>query len=190
MNLSKTSKIIIGLLVVLIITLTLWLLFFYKKQTIEPNISETEGATTTPANVQDDFSKIVKNIEPNISPENVAVAVVAKRFAGRIGSYSLNKKDADPMFDLLPLVTPRAKAMAEEYYAKLEQKPTPFYGISSKTASVKLVNSGENEAVIDIALIQSEQDSGGLQIATYQSNLTLELLKVNNSWLVDSFIWN
>lgn len=191
MTLSKTSKILIAIVILIMIAVAVWFFFFSKKEIAnQPNPTDFPVATTTPKTEQEEFSQKAKNIVPSVAPENVPMAVVAKRFASRLGSFSLNKRDADPMFDLLPLVTPKAKTLAEEYYNQLGQKPEPFYGISSKTVSFKVISSNDNEAVAELILIQSEQDSLGIQTASYQSNLKLELLKVNDAWLVDNFIWS
>ncbi len=190
MTLSKTSKILIAIFVLLIVVLVVWYLFFFKKEIVkQQQPSDAQVATTTPKTEKDEFAEKAKNIVPAVTAENVPVSVVAKRFAGRLGSYSLNKRDTDPMFDLLPLVTPKAKILAEDYYKQFSDKPE-FYGISSKIVSAKVVSSNDSEAVVDLILIQSEQNNIGLQTASYQSNLKLELIKVNETWQVDNFIWS
>ena len=190
MNLNKTTKIIIGVLIVSMLAWLVWYILNIKKQVAAPIENKPDVASSTEAtNANNDFLQKVKNIEPKVLSENVPIAVAAKRFAERLGSYSLNNKDSDPLYELLPLVTPKAKSAASDYYKKLANKQEPFYGVSSVVVSSKITNVEEAQATVDLSLLQTEQDKAGVKINTYQSNLVVELLKVNDLWMVDSFKW-
>jgi len=189
MDLRKSLKIVGIIVVVLLLAWLVWYILNIKKPETVPVNNSPETVTETEKVPEKTFAEKVKDIEPKVTSDNVPIVIAAKRFAERLASYSLNRKDIDPVYELLPLVTPKAKLLAEGYYEELSKKEAPFYGVSSKVVSSKVVSVENDQAVIELNLLQAEQDMSGVQIKDYQSILTVELLNINNSWQVDNFIW-
>jgi cytoskeletal protein RodZ len=189
MTLNKRTKIIIALVVLVLLAWLIWYVLTIKRQTTVPNNEQTPTATSTQKSAAEVFAENAKNITPKIEAQNVSVVTAAKRFAGRLGSFSLNNKDVDPMFELLPLVTPRAKTQAEAYYKSLAKKAAPFYGVSSKVVMAKVGEVTGDQAEVEVKLLQVEQDASGAEISSYSSTLKISMLKIDSTWLVDGFSW-
>lgn len=189
MTLNKRTKIIIGLVVVVLLAWLIWYVLNIRRQAAIPNNEQSPTTTSTQKTAAELFAEKAKTITPKIESQNVSVVTAAKRFAGRLGSFSLNNKDVDPMFELLPLVTPRAKTQAEAYYQSLAKKAAPFYGVSSKVVMAKIGEVTGDQAELEIKLLQVEQDASGAEISNYSSTLKINMLKIDNTWLVDGFSW-
>lgn len=191
MQISKKTKIIIIVTVsVLVLSAVIWYVLNSQKLL---NQNDLEGldqvATSTPEKTfQEDLESNFKNIQPNFSNDQVPIVVAARRFAERLGSYSVNNRDVDALGEVNPLVTAKAKKMASDYYNSL-LNIEGFWSVSAKAMTVNNIKINDDQASLDVFLISQEFNQQGYQTRQYQTKLGLTIIKVGEDWLIDSFNW-
>ncbi len=190
MEISKRNKIIIAVVGgVIILALVIWYILS-SRMSSNVNIEEpTPTATTTPEKtLQETFEENFKNIQPKYENDQVPIVTASRRFAERLGSYSINSRDVDAIAEINPLVTAKAKQLVGAYYDNLSAT-AEFSGISTMAMAVNNVKVSDDTATAEVLLIRKEFDTQGNEIRQYQDQVTLELIKIGQDWLVDNFVW-
>jgi hypothetical protein len=120
-----------------------------------------------------------------------AAAQMAELFAERYGSYS-NQGDFQNLTDLLPVMTDGYRAKTEAYLASATSSDLANYqGVTSLKISTKVLAYDESAGTAIISVNLQQQKSGGAPASagiSYRS-LRMSLLKVGDSWKVDSAAW-
>lgn len=183
---TRRTEIIIAVSVlVLLVLVFLWILLAGRQPAAEPVSQANIPTTTSKPNVP----AVASNSVP--TTQAVSAATVAKIFIERFGSYSTESNYAN-IDDILALATTtlqtQLNTIADEARAKLSAD-TAYYGISTKVISQNLDSSTDTETKLTV-MTQREEAVGspGNTSVKYQ-NITLDLVKSGDTWLVNSFTW-
>jgi len=185
---SRRTKLLILLGIILLLILLLFLLFW------RPAKKETPTPTPTP--------DVELPVAPEVPEEPTAVEVeqeervgttsirtLAETFAERYGSYSTEANFAN-LTDVLVLMSPSLAADTEAFIDSAAT-PTDAYGVTTRVVSTKILSQDEEAGVASVEVsTQREEARGGSTDTTikYQT-LSLELVKIDGSWFVDSAVW-
>lgn len=197
----------IGLLIIAIAILILIIIIvlFLKKNNVTTNTPVgTETATGTLSGSEE---VTVPTTTPGDKPRNYQTYDVSKEtphelnandatktsslFAERLGSFS-NQSDYGNFTDLKIFMTPTMQDWADKYVAdlKAQKYSGEYYGITTHTLTTKVLSYDEKAGKIKVEVITERQESHAANLgASYQQKMTLDLVKDNSSWLVDSAVW-
>jgi hypothetical protein len=111
-------------------------------------------------------------------------------FVERFGSFS-NQGNYENFYDLMPLMTSSMRTWAEQYIATNPLDPSdPYYGISTKALATKIVSididAGQAEVNIET---QRRETKTGEEERTFIQAINLDLIKIDNEWLISSATW-
>ena len=98
-------------------------------------------------------------------------------------SRSLWSKISAPMLQ-------RSASMDVTLRDSVESKTTTqsFVGMTTKVISMELVSWSDTKATIELKTTRTEEKNG--VVSAHYQNATVEMVKVNSSWLVDGLVWN
>lgn len=202
-NRKKIALLIISIAVLILVIIVI---LFLKK--VNPEISEPTSVspgsssstlvvseivvmpTSTPGDRPRNFEYDPSNEAPRQVNDNDA-AQMAKLFATRFGSFS-NHSDYSNVTDLKIFMTDSMSAWADKYVKDLrEQEYTgEYYGVTTYPLTTKVLNYDEGVGKAKVEVITRRQESKGDVLgSSYQQKMTLDLIKVNNEWLVDNAVW-
>ncbi len=197
----------IGLLIVSVAVLILAIvaILFLKKnnsQISEPtytNIStstlETSKIvtmpTSTPGNRPRNYQSYdISKEEPHQINDDDA-ARIARLFATRFGSFS-NQSDYGNINDLKIFMTDSMSTWADKYIADLrsQEYTGEYYGIITHPLTTKILSYDEKGGKVKVEVTTERQESKGEVLGVaYRQKMTLDLVKINNEWLVDNAVW-
>lgn len=196
----------IGLLIIIsaVLLLAIIILMFYKKEeadkineeepvVINPIVTSSDNLipTSTPGDIPRNYQTYdISKEEPHQIDSNDA-AKLASLFAERLGSFS-NQSDYGNVTDLKIFMTASMRDWADKYVADLKAKPYSgeYYGITTDTLVTKVISYDEKngKAKVDV-LTERREDTASVLGSAYQQHMTVDLIKVNNEWLVDNAVW-
>lgn len=146
--------------------------------------------TSTPGDVTRNYQAYdITKEAPHVINANDA-AKLSALFAERLGSFS-NQSDYSNVTDLKILMTANMKDWADKYVADLraQKYSGQYYGIITKALTTKIL-SPEKDGKIKIEIATERQESNvDVLSPSYLQKMTLELIKANGEWLVDSAYW-
>jgi hypothetical protein len=196
----------IGLLIIIsaVLLLAIIVVMLYKKEEVD-KVNEEELITVNPITTSSDVlmptstpgdlprnyqSYDISKEEPHQIDSNDA-AKLASLFAERLGSFS-NQSDYGNVTDLKIFMTASMRDWADKYVADLKAKPYSgeYYGITTDTLVTKVLSYDEKNGKAKVeVLAERREDTASVLGATYQQKMTIDLVKVNNEWLVDNAVW-
>lgn len=196
----------IGLLIIIsaVLLLAIIILMLYKKEEVDqingeepvvinPIITSSDSLipTSTPGDIPRNYQAYdISKEEPHQIDSNDA-AKLASLFAERLGSFS-NQSDYGNVTDLKIFMTSSMRDWADKYVADLKAKPYSgeYYGVTTDTLVTKVVSYDEKngKAKVDV-LTERREDTANVLGSAYQQRMTVDLVKVNNEWLVDNAVW-
>lgn len=180
--LLKRKSVLITILSFVLIVLALLALILLPK-TEEPNIYSTEDQPIfKPASPELEMQKI----QVADKDENV-VQTVSRNFAARFGSWSTDNQGAN-LQQLKSLGTNKLKNYLDNI--QINYQTEEFYGVETKALSseVKSLDIEAGTAQVLINTQKTEVNSKGEEHVYYQKVL-IDLLKVEDKWLVDVVKW-
>ena len=200
--LNKRTIIIIIIAVVVIIGLAVALLLV-DKSFFAPKSIDNPPVNQEPNQGQEaDLPSPQKGLAPSegtliLSPAEQNIAVVARNFAERYGSFSTDSRFSN-LKELKDFSTPKLQSEMEEVITN-EAASQEFYGVSSRAMKVEILDSSENAATVLVSL-QREESKAGQDNFVYYQDLKLSLVKsgspraesrgeAGESWLVDEVEW-
>jgi len=200
--LNKRTIIIIIIAVVAIIGLAVALLLV-DKSFFAPKSIDNPPVNQEPDQGQEaDLPSPQKGLAPSegtliLSPAEQNIAVVARNFAERYGSFSTDSRFSN-LKELKDFSTPKLQSEMEEVITN-EAAGQEFYGVSSRAMKVEILDSSENAATVLVSL-QREESKAGQDNFVYYQDLKLSLVKsgspraesrgeAGESWLVDEVEW-
>lgn len=159
------------------------------------NLTGAGTATTAPTSTPGDR---IRNYQKyNIAKESQHVINAndaikrSELFAERLGSFS-NQSEYNNFTDLKIMMTDNMKAWADKYVAELKSQPYSgqYSGIITHVLTSKVLSSDDKsgKTKIEVTTVRQEQQAASLS-PSYQQKMTVELVKVNGEWLVDSAFW-
>ena len=152
------------------------------------------GTSFSNANTNAGTSAPTVKLEP-LSAEQLAAADLENkiaRFIERWGTYS-NQSDFSSLKSLDPQMTSKMQSFVEFYIDQIKQDQpyqAGYYGITTKSVAVDLgnFNSGLRFTKAEVGTRRVET-IGDAESNTFNQNVTVDLVKVNNEWLVDGVFW-
>ena len=201
---KKKIKIIgiIILIMIVIIAILIWLLSRADEDVLELPINDNSvttptgtglpgGGTTAPVGAD----IITEPAEPDVIEvdQQTSLKQLARSFTERYGSYS-NQSDFENLVDLTALMSQAMAARTESYIESARevlQDNARYSGTTTRALSVKIdsYNEDDGEAVVTVTA-QRRESSDIAQDRIYYQSLTIEFIKVRESWKADSATWN
>jgi len=179
--------IVIGLLLIIGIIVFVVL---NGKESPAPKIDETAPVAKL-EEVKKEEPTLIQPIETE--SENVAKSVktVAVAFVERFGTFT-NDSNFKSIRDLDAILTDSMSSWIDEVYLpKLEKEYAPngfFYRITAKAPVVQVIENTETTAKVKVTA-QREETRGTEAPRAFLQNIILDLVSVNNVWLVDAAYW-
>lgn len=202
-NRKKTGLFIIITAIVLLVIIIIVLLKLKTDEPLKPapvtNDNGTnilvESGSVTPTTTPSDRPRNPQNYDaskeaPYIVDESDAVKK-ASLFTTRFGSFS-NQSDYGNMTDLKIYMTASMRSWVDTYVAKLKAEPYDgtYYGIITKALTTNVISYDDKNNTAKIEVTTERQETKADQAgAPYQQKMVIDLVKVNNDWLIDSAVW-
>lgn len=199
----------IGLIIIAIalLVLAIIIILFYKKNKIvvdtgpvvttpiTGNLTPSDNLPVAPTSTPGDkyrnpLTYDISKEEPHKLNDNDASKRSAL-FAERLGSFS-NQSDYGNVTDLKIYMTSTMKDWADKYVADLraQKYSGEYYGILTVALTTKVLNYDEKAGKAKIEVMTERREGTADILGTaYLQKMTLELVKINNEWLVDSAFW-
>ncbi len=186
---NRKQKIIIIIIIVLLAVLLL--LFFVggrRKIALVPQVKVLPEASL-PADVRPKF-KPMNEVEIKEARVETQVLAIARTFAERYGSFS-NQGGFANLLDLEPIVSESLWADLEAFHSSQQKEINKeYYGVSTQVLSTKL-GKFDADSFAEVSA-QTQRQEARLTPANprvYYQELKLQLVKVGNSWQVDTAKW-
>lgn len=201
----KALGILIILVGLIIIIGIIYFVFFYNfnKEEIKtqtPAAKQVEAPAQTEVKApeekiaQPDIKKpaVVSPIKRDVSQEELKR--MAGSFAERFGSYS-NHSSYSNIYDLQIFMSENMKSWADEFVAEARAKQKPgdiYYGISTRAVHEEIKEFDEEQGRAEIIVnTQRRQSTGAMgNSATFYQDISINFIKENGLWKVDSAYWN
>jgi hypothetical protein len=117
---------------------------------------------------------------------------LAMAFTERYGSYS-NQSDFENLLDLTALMSKAMADRTESFVegARANQDSTGYSGTTTRALSVKIDSYHEDagDATLTVSA-QRRSASDTAEDRIYYQSITIEFIKIGESWKADSAIWN
>ena len=147
--------------------------------------------TSTPGDVPRNYQSYdISKEAPHKLNANDA-AKLASLFAERLGSFS-NQSDYGNVTDLKIFMTATMKSWADKYVTDLRSQKYSgsYYGITTRALTTKVLSYDEKAGKVRIEVSTERRESqADILGVSYIQKMTLDLVKVNNEWLVDGAFW-
>ena len=199
----------IGLLIITaaLLLLAIIIIMFFKKNT--PSIDVVPTATTTTGGnlATSDNLPAAPSSTPGDVPRNYQVYDLSKEaphklnandaskvsalFTERLGSFS-NQSDYGNVTDLKIYMTANMRDWSDKYVTDLRAQKYSgvYYGITTHSLTTKVLSYDQKAGKIKIEVQTERQESNADVLgSSYLQKMTLDLVKVNEEWLVDGAFW-
>lgn len=189
---TRKTKILglVGIGLILIIAIILF--FIFSERQVEPIDTESETAPVAKVEVNEEDKKIIKNTE--ITKEDKmasAVKPVAIAFVERFGTFT-NHSGFVSLKELSPILTESMTSWVRDVYIpKLEKERDPsgfFYRVTAEAPVVLILEQTDTNARIKVTSKRNEA-VGDNDPTEFLQDIELEMVKINNEWLVDAAFW-
>lgn len=186
---NRNQKII--LIIIIVIVGILFLLFFVggRKKTVKVPASTAAPTVSLPSNFVPK-SKPLNEVEIKEMKVETQILAVARTFAERYGSFS-NQGGFNNLLDLEPIVTTSLWNDLQAFHgAQQNEIGKEYYGVSTRTLNTKL-GKFDSDSYAEVS-VQTQRDEARGTTANprvYYQELKLQLVKLNNNWLVDTAKW-
>ncbi|KKR07348.1 MAG: hypothetical protein UT32_C0012G0011 [Parcubacteria group bacterium GW2011_GWC2_39_14] len=176
----------IGVLIILGI-----IVFFILNETKKITPVVDEKAPVAKLDVPKDEPKLIKPEETQLDNVAKAIKPVAIAFVERFGTFTSDSNFAS-IRGLNSIMTESMLAWTNDVYIpKLETEHAPngfFYRITAKAPVVQVLESTDTTAKIKVTA-QREETIGTEKPRAFLQDILLDLVNVNNVWLVDAVYW-
>lgn len=185
--------IVFGLLLLAVIVYFVFFYDFSQTTTPENTVPDVEQTTqgVVPQNMK--VPEEVVRPEPDAAsqtePIQEDVRQLASSFAERFGSWS-NQTGAGNIADLKLFMTSNMKAWADDYIESSSlgnNDYEQYYGITTKAVVAEVLDYQTNSAQVLVKTKRTETKNN--QTKEFNQDLLLKLLKVGQTWKVDSANW-
>jgi hypothetical protein len=154
---------------------------------------ETKFPTTTPGDIAAGNNHIVYDLSketPHQLDANDAAKMSAS-FTERLGSFS-NQSDYANISDLKIFMTSSMRDWADKQVSDLKAAnySGEYYGITTKALTTKVLSYDEKAGTAKVEVV-TERREGRANVLSepFRQIMTLELIKSNDQWLVDTAYW-
>ncbi|MDP2586858.1 MAG: hypothetical protein Q8P32_03755 [Candidatus Komeilibacteria bacterium] len=186
------KKIIIIAIIVLVLAGLAIALLLTDQSFFTPNQPEAK----TNQNVNTAVPEVNKGAVPIVSivtlkPAEQTAVNTARNFAERYASFSTDSQFLN-LEEVKLMATANMQLDINQLKAEMLTSASgqTFYGVSSKALKTEITNldEGAGTAQVTVSLQRSERKDGAEDFVYYQ-DLELSLVKSDDSWLVDSAVW-
>jgi hypothetical protein len=178
----KSKFEIVGAILILIILLVfLWWLFARNQPTPETTLPPTteqagEGAGT-----------VVAPVEPHVAV--TTAPTIARSFVERLGSFS-TESDYKNIDDVMSMASAGLQNKLKALKATALKSPAKtYYGVSTRVVTLETATETETTATINITTSRTESVNDPRSKSTRYQDVTLNLVKSGNTWLVEDYQW-
>jgi len=191
---DKTKKIFIIVFLVIILVFAIWGFLAWRKSRLANEQAglvpgpEPESLLNGAAPVDNNLPPVF--LSPATNSSEQSLLTVARNFAERYGSFSSDNKTANLKEVEMFATAKEIQALRDEAKDISSLPSQSFFGVSSKTVKINLleVNEAQGEAKITVSLQRQETRTGKEDYVYYQ-DLNLFLIKSGADWLVDAAEW-
>ena len=198
----RTVGIIIVITGLLLIVGIIYIIFFYKFTSQQPEVVTAENPAileqpkkpaeqsiaVPPIGTIIKVAPIKKN---EINQDDLAR--IASAFAERFGSFS-NQSDYENIRDLKLFMSSKMQTWADNYISQAQanhQQTAIYYGITTKAISteVKQFNSESGQAEILIKNQRKEATGTTINASIFYQDIIIKFVREKGAWKIDSAIW-
>lgn len=195
---QKRQAIFITVLAIILIVVIALAIYFFKKSQDKANTDITKAPMADDPlykkakeeMVKKDYS-FDKKAEMNREWTAEDLQKMGMAFAERLGSYSSDSNYAN-LLDLKLFMSPEMAKWADAYVLKLQadrNKDSVYYGISSLAVSGEVTQFDSAKGTAKAIISTQRKEIKGTNTTNYNQKLSLEFLKINGEWKVDSASW-
>ncbi|MFA6307225.1 MAG: hypothetical protein WCS88_01460 [Patescibacteria group bacterium] len=180
---DKRKKILLAIvIVILLLAFLLWVLRTSDQSPIVNENTNTPPPVFTPPStvLQYDPTKVVGE-----DPTEFSAINLAKSYVARFGSWSTDNQGAN-LSELLSLSTVKMQNYLKNI--KLNFGAEEFRGVTTKSISAQIIVIDDTSAQI-LVNTQKIETNAKLEENVYYQETQVDLLKVDDKWLVDQVIW-
>lgn len=185
MDKEKRRKILwVIAIIILLLAFLLWI--FRTSDQNPPNINGNTNEnqpTFTPPSVKLEYQTPDKIEE---SATEFSAVNLAKTYAARFGSWSTDNQGRN-LSELIPLSTSNMKNYLSSI--QLDYSDQPFRGVTTKSISAEIIDISDSSAQVSVNT-QKIETNDKLERSTFYQEATVDMVKVNDIWLVDKFTWH
>lgn len=193
LSLRARIFIVISLILLVILGISLLLLFRAKQKAQAPEANlpgvnapatNNGGIATQPSIPGSAVTPAVKRVSSDLEVEQNAVKQLARIFTERFQTYSTDNQSSN-VVEVKSLVT-------DSLWKRISSRLTvpaanAFSGATTEVFSTKLTSWNPPQAVVDIQTIRTLEQNNKTNVK--HQGITINLVKQNNNWLVDSYQW-
>ena len=197
------QKKLIGYLAILVGLLILagiiYIIFFHKFSS--PAIIDnsktinTNSLPSVPEIIKNEPEKKIEEIKNNKSNEKIDTTQItlkklAASFAERFGTYS-NQSNYANLEESLFFMTEKMRTRETANLNDLRSKTidySNYNAITTKTVACNVTHVDGTIAEVSLGAIRTEMKTG-VKDQSYPQNATIKLIKENNEWKIDEFVW-
>lgn len=175
-----------GIVIALVLGIVLVLVNRERPEDDETTIDSAEVIDATEATEPDfvDISETPEIIIPqNVDPDELLAKQITRIFVERFETYS-NQNDNEHIEDASKLATAN---MVQWIASHEEEKSDEYKGAKTRVLSMSVTDVTDTRAVVEIAVQQELRTATSAELA--QKKGRVELLKSENTWLVDGLFW-
>jgi hypothetical protein len=204
----KNKKTLIILSIVLLILIVVLLYFWYQRKLTLPTLSQISSPVTNLFKKQPVVEE-VKRINFGNEEQNIATATrsvvkkefnkddlmrLAASFAERFGSYS-NQSNHRNIYDTEIFMSKKMLVWASSYLAEPAATSSisdAYYGITTKAIAKEVKDIDDSAGLATVLVHTRRQEASGTTgnvSRAFNQNIVIKLVKENNSWKVDSAVW-
>ncbi len=192
---KKQIRILIIVFIIIVLIVFIVFLLTNVKEEIDNNIDEESDFINT-NNLDNNKldSEVIEIPVVEKKKEDIGelkIKTLAKNFTERYGTWSTDNKDEN--FKSAEIyATIRMKQRIEDFILdneKLSDDYLDFYGVTTKALNVKILTFNNTDASLNVSVQQIETLGENLDENISYKNLSLELIKYNDDWLVDYAEW-
>ena len=186
---SRKRMIILAIIILVILGLAIAIYLNYKSSPINNQVNLNQNTVQVNVNAHDkpaEIPKVVDNPNPVSQYNSVESSVVsiARNFAERYASFSSDSHFSN-LQELKILSTPQMSSRLEQII-RTTPTSTAFYGVTAKVLKIDIDSLNDTSGVAKVtANLQKQETKGNQQPTVSYQNMSLDLVKSGNTWLVD-----
>lgn len=182
---SRRILIIVIVAAVLIIPAVVVLWLVNRSPSLQNKVLQLANTNTTIVNINTNSASNTNTVN---NPEADAIKLTARNFAETYGSYNSQNNYAN-LTDAKAWSTIAFGAYLDRTAVQGQQQPAPAEYQATLTKAVVMKIAKQTAGTATVVVTTQRQDTAGQKVTTYYQDLTLELQKVGDNWLVNAASW-
>jgi len=180
---KRRTEIIVA--IVIILALILLLFFLLRKPAAEEVVPEPVQDFPTTAD-----GRVIERVSEVASDTIEApVDAIARTFVERFGSFS-SDVDYINVEEVKQLATTGLAVQLDTLLANVRgETSSSYYGVSTRVITLDVTTNSETSATVEITTQREESIDSPSNTSVRYQDITLDLTKSGDKWLVSSFTW-